>query len=198
MKRNLITIKFLRIILLSCSLLSIQYTFAQNDSFNMPTAKITLSFLGKDSLKQVTATLTKPDGNGKDTAVKGVEIHFYIYRSFGLLPIEGDNLTTDENGAATVDFPNDIPGDKYGNVTVIAKVEDNDELGNIESKKTVQWGRPLTTEQTAQPRALWASGNNAPWPLVITVTTMVAIVWGVIFYIIIQLIAIKKARTVET
>ena len=116
-----------------------------------------------------------------------------MYRSFGLLPIEGDNLTTDENGEATVDFPNDIPGDKSGNVTVIARVEDNDELGNFETKKNIQWGIPVNQQQTAQPRALWSSGNNAPWPLVITVTSMVVIVWGIIFYIIFQLVAIKRA-----
>jgi len=170
----------------------VQPVLAQ-DSSNTSNAKITLSFSGKDSTRQVKATLTKPDANGNDTAVKGVDIHFYVYRSFGLLPIEGDNLTTDENGEATVDFPNDIPGDKSGNVTVIARVEDNDELGNFETKKNIQWGIPVNQQQTAQPRALWSSGNNAPWPLVITVTSMVVIVWGIIFYIIFQLVAIKRA-----
>src|SRR4051794_32957454 len=140
MKYNLIHIKFLRVVLISCLLLLMQHVFAQDSSSNASTAKITLSFLGKDSSRQVTATLTKADGSGKDTAVKSVDVHFYVYRSFGLLPIEGDNLTTDESGEATVDFPNDIPGDKSGNVTVIAKVEDNDELGNLETRKTVQWG----------------------------------------------------------
>ena len=192
MKHNSIHIKFLCIVLLSCSLLYVQPVLAQ-DSSNTSNAKITLSFSGKDSTRQVKATLTKPDANGNDTAVKGVDIHFYVYRSFGLLPIEGDNLTTDENGEATVDFPNDIPGDKSGNVTVIARVEDNDELGNFETKKNIQWGIPVNQQQTAQPRALWSSGNNAPWPLVITVTSMVVIVWGIIFYIIFQLVAIKRA-----
>jgi len=193
MKYNLINIKFLRIVLLSYLLLCIQQAFAQDSSISAATAKITLSFLGKDSARQVTATLTKPDMNGNDTAVKGVDVHFYIYRSFGLLPIEGDNLTTDDNGEVIVDFPNDIPGDKSGNVTVIAKVEDNDELGNLEAEKVVRWGVPVNSEQNVQTRALWASANNAPWPLVITVTSIVGIVWGIIFYIIFQLVAIKRA-----
>jgi hypothetical protein len=171
--------------------------FAQ-DSNNSGATKITLSFLGKDSARQVKATLTKPDANGNDTAVKGVDIHFYVYRSFGLLPIEGDNLTTDENGEVIVDFPNDIPGDKSGNVIVVAKVEDNDELGDIEAKKTVRWGISVNKEQTVGVRALWSSGNNAPWPLVITVTAMVAIVWGIVVYIILQLVAIKRAGRYET
>jgi len=190
-------IKLLCAVLVSCSLLCIQHAFAQ-DSSNAGAAKITLSFLGKDSARQVKATLTKPDANGNDTAVKGIDIHFYIYRSFGLLPIEGDNLTTDENGEAIVDFPNDIPGDKSGNVTVIARVEDNDEAGNPETKKNIQWGVPVNSQQAVQPRALWSSANNAPWPLVITVTGMVGIVWGIILYIFFQLVAIKKAGRYET
>ena len=184
-------------VLASCSLLCIQHAFAQ-DSSNVGIAKLTVSFLGKDSTRQVMATITKPDGTGKDTAVKGVEVHFYIYRSFGLLPIEGDNTTTDENGEATADFPSDIPGDKSGIVTVIARVEDDEQLGNIETKKNIQWGIPVNKQQTAQPRALWSSANNAPWLLVITVTAMVGVVWGIIVYIIFQLVAIKRAGRYET
>jgi hypothetical protein len=197
MKYNLLNIRFLCAVLASCSLLCVQHAFAQ-DSSNAGIAKLTVSFLGKDSTRQVMAAITKPDGTGKDTAVKGVEVHFYIYRSFGLLPIEGDNTTTDENGEATADFPSDIPGDKSGNVTVIARVEDDEQLGNIETKKNIQWGIPVNKQQTAQPRALWSSANNAPWLLVITVTGMVGVVWGIIVYIIFQLVAIKRASRYET
>ena len=87
-------------------------------------------------------------------------MHVYVKKSFGLLPIEGDNLTTDENGEATVNFPADLPGDASGNVTVIAKVEDNDELGNLETAKSVKWGSPVSNMQTLDIRTLWASGKN--------------------------------------
>ena len=197
MKYNLLNIRFLCAVLTSCSLLCVQHAFAQ-DSSNAGIAKLTVSFLGKDSTRQVMAAITKPDGTGKDTAVKGVEVHFYIYRDFGLLPVEGDNTTTDENGEATADFPSDIPGDKSGIVTVIARVEDDEQLGNIETKKNIQWGIPVNKQQTAQPRALWSSANNAPWLLVITVTAMVGVVWGIIVYIIFQLVAIKRAGRYET
>jgi len=178
-------------------LLSLQDMFGQ-DSSHAVKAKITISFGVEDSIKQVKAIITKTEANGNDAAVKGVEVHFYIKKSFGLLPLEGDFTTTDENGESSVDFPTDIPGDKSGDVTVIAKVEDNDELGNLETIKTVKWGVPVNTEQSVPTRALWASANNAPWPLTITVTGIVVIVWGIIFYIIFQLVAIKKAGKYET
>ena len=186
MKHNL-KIKFLRLVLISCCFLFAQNLFAQ-DSSNTSNAKIQISFSKEDSIKEINAVITNAD-----TAVKGVDVHFYIKKSFGLLPLEGDFTTTDADGKASVDFPTDIPGDQAGNVTVIAKVEDNDELGNLETTKTVQWGVPVSAEQSVQTRALWASANNAPWPLVITVTGMVGIVWGTIFYIVFQLVAIKRA-----
>jgi hypothetical protein len=91
--------------------------------------------------EQVTANLTNAG-----TAVKDIDIHFYVKKSFGLLPLEGDFTTTDENGEASVDFPTDLPGDVSGNVIVIARVEDDEKLGNVEAMKTVNWGIPVKAE----------------------------------------------------
>jgi hypothetical protein len=159
-------------------------------------ARITISFAEEDSVKQVKAVITNADSSGKESPVKGVEIKFYVKKSFGLLPLEGDNTTTDADGEASVEFPNDLPGDSLGNVTVIAKVEDNDVLGNIEEYKTVKWGKPVLFAKLSQ-RALWASGKNAPVPLVIIVSGMVAGAWAVIMYILYQLIQIKKSGNYE-
>jgi hypothetical protein len=189
MARNPTNIKLLFIIFSSCLLM--QHLFAQ-DSSSAGSAKITISFSEKDSSRQVAAKLINAD-----TAVAGVDVHFYVKKSFGLLPLEGDNVTTDENGEATVDFPTDLPGDVSGNVIVIARVEDDEKLGNVEAMKTVNWGIPVKAEQPKPTRALWSSGDNAPWPLTITVTGVVIIVWGIIFYIFYQLVKIKKAGKYE-
>ena len=186
MESNLINIKSLRIILTACLLLFMQQLFAQ-DSTGSGSAKISLSFSEKDSVREVTANLTNAG-----TAVKDIDIHFYVKKSFGLLPLEGDFTTTDENGEASVDFPTDLPGDVSGNVIVIARVEDDEKLGNVEAMKTVNWGIPVKAESGVAVRSLSSSGDNAPWPLTITVTSLVVIVWGIIFYILYQLILIKK------
>ncbi len=192
MNSNSINIKIFIPGLLACQLLFVQNLFAQ-DSTVEAKAAIKISCLKGDSLNQVKATVTKLDSAGTVIPAKDVEVHVYVKKSFGLLPIEGDNLTTDENGEATVDFPADLPGDASGNVTVIAKVEDNDELGNLETAKSVKWGIPVSNVQTLDIRTLSASGRYAPWPLVIIVTGLVGIVWGVIIYIFYQLIVIKKS-----
>ena len=186
MESDLSNIKLLRIILTSCLLFFMQQLFAQ-DSTSGGSAKISLSFSEKDSVRQVTANLTNAG-----TAVKDIDIHFYVKKSFGLLPLEGDFTTTDENGEASVDFPTDLPGDVSGNVIVIARVEDDEKLGNLETMKTVNWGIPVKAESGVAVRSLSSSGDNAPWPLTITVTSLVVIVWGIIFYILYQLILIKK------
>jgi len=192
MKRDLTSLKKgISLLFLSVLILCTKSLFAQ-DSTESGQAKITISFGEKDSVRQVAAKLTNAD-----TAVKDIDIHFYVKKSFGLLPLEGDNATTDENGEASVDFPTDLPGDASGNVIVIAKVEDDEKLGNVEAMKTINWGVPAKAEQSKPARALWSSGNNAPWPLTITVTSLVILVWGIIFYILYQLVAIKKEGKYE-
>ena len=161
MNRNSMNIKIFIPGLLACQLLFVQNLFAQ-DSTAEAKAAIKISCLKGDSLNQVKATVTKLDSAGTVIPAKDVEVHVYVKKSFGLLPIEGDNLTTDENGEATVDFPADLPGDASGNVTVIAKVEDNDELGNLETAKSVKWGSPVSNMHIRDIRTLWASGKNAP------------------------------------
>ncbi|MEO8148912.1 MAG: hypothetical protein ABI723_14800 [Bacteroidia bacterium] len=176
-------------------LLVFQNLYAQDET-NSVKANITLSFSKADSINEIKALVTHVDSSNKENPAKGIEVHFFIKKSFGLLPIEGDNTTTDENGEASVEFPKDLPGDSIGNVTVIAKVEDNDELGELETMKSVKWGKPVIIE-TTHPRALWASGNNAPVSLVVIISGMVAGVWAVIVYILYQLIQIKKSGTYE-
>ena len=111
MKNKMINTKTLLSFISSLTiLLSAQQIFAQ-DSSESGKAKIAISFSTEDSSHTIIAKLTNAD-----TAVKGVDIHFYIKKSFGLLPLQGDFTTTDESGEASVDFPTDIPGDAGGNV----------------------------------------------------------------------------------
>jgi hypothetical protein len=187
--------KVLTVTIVVLQLLYLQNLSAQDES-NSTKAKIAISFAEEDSVRQVKAVITKTDSSGKENPIKGIEIKFCVKKSFGLLPLEGDNTTTDANGEASVEFPKDLPGDSLGNVTVIAKVEDNDAVGNIETAKTVKWGKPVLYVKLNQ-RALWASGKNAPVPLVIIVSGMVLGAWTVIMYILYQLIQIKKSGNYE-
>ena len=162
------------------------------DTENTNHYKLELSFLKDDTINKAKAVVTSIGSANEAKPVKDVEVTFYAKKSYGLLPL-GDAQTTDENGEATVEFPTDLPGDSAGGVQVIARVEDNDELGNLEDSKVTNWGIPTFVDNEFHRRALWGSAANAPLPLVFTVTTMVVLVWGVIIYIVILLFKIPKS-----
>jgi hypothetical protein len=157
--------------------------------------KIVISFQKEDTINKVVATISSLDS--ASASVKDVEVKFYAKKSFGLLPLSEDAVSTDENGVATIDFPTDLPGDAQGNILVLVRLEDNEDLGDLQDMKTINWGIPKSPDNEFHTRALWASGANAPIPLVITVTSMVLGVWAVIFYIILQLFKIKKTASYE-
>jgi hypothetical protein len=175
---------FFKIIAAALSILSLN-VFGQD-------AVIKLSFSEEDSVRTVNALITKAGEDGIQAPVKGVDVKIYVKRSFSLLPVEGENLTTDDNGEASVEFPKDIPGDEEGKLTVIGKVEDNDELGELETSEIINWGTQLKPDESFSKRALWQTAANAPLPLVIFVTSMIALVWGFIFYIVFLLFRINK------
>lgn len=149
-------------------------------------AQITLTLGVQDSVKQAKAVVTK-----NHTPLKGVDVVFLIKKSFGSLPL-GDAVTTDENGEAVANFPTDIPGDPQGNVTVLAKVEENDQTGELLASKSTNWGVPTTVKSTFDTRTLWGTAENAPLPLVVTVVSLVALVWGIIFYMLLQLVKVNR------
>ena len=75
-----------------------------------------------DSIKTITVNAIVNE-NGEDKPVPDEIVMIYVPRMFSLLLI--NELTLDENGTASFEFPSDLPGDKDGNLTIIAKFEEN-------------------------------------------------------------------------
>src|SRR5665647_748307 len=144
-----------------------------------------------DTARLVTAKVTEIGKEGKEIPVKGAELKFYVQRLFGFMPASEDNtISTDENGEASFAFPKNIPGDTAGIITIAARMEDNEQFGNVEKKATESWGIALAVDKDPFPRALWES--SAPLPLVITISTLFGGVWFTYFFIFFQLRKIKK------
>lgn len=121
--------------------------FDGNDTYKSTEKEITvrdtrmeLSFSEIDSVKTITITVNEIIGNDKEIPLEEVDISFYVHRLFGLMKI-GEGWI--ENGESSIEFPNDITGDTVGNVTVIAKIEDNDIYGNIKKEESITWGVPV-------------------------------------------------------
>ena len=106
---------------------------------------------------------------------------------FSLLPVS--ELTLDETGKASVEFPSDMPGDKEGNLTILAKFEENPTFGNVEKRETLKWGVPTDYSVPKTHRALWT--KTAPKWMIYTLSVLLAGVWGHYLFAFISLIRIK-------
>jgi hypothetical protein len=123
--------------------------------------------------------------------VSDAEVKVFIKRHFGRLTVGDDFYMTDEEGTVETDFKDEIPGDENGVIFIGAMIEDNDEYGNVITYKAVTWGTPLIVAKE-NGRALWATRDKAPWWLLVFPNLIIAGVWGVIIYLIVQVYKIKK------
>lgn len=162
--------------------------------FAITKAKIALDTATGDGVRSITASVMKLQNNEWVPAAD-VELKLGIERMGGILPA-GDEptYTTDSTGTATCEFKRDsLPGDLHGNIILAARVEDNDELGNLLIEKPVPWG--IAEKQNNlffSQRALWATHHRTPLWLLLMAYSIGLGVWGTIIYLIFQLVKIKK------
>lgn len=148
--------------------------------------KMELTLTEVDSIKNVSVRAFSMEG-GNEKPVVGETVKVYVPRMFSMLPI-GD-LTLDDSGSASIEFPSDLPGDKEGNLVIIAKIEDNSTYGTIEKRETIKWGTPTDYSVPVTHRALWTS--IAPKWMIYSLSVLLAGVWGHYLYAIISLIRIR-------
>jgi hypothetical protein len=167
--------------------------FNGNDTIETASAELPV----KDVILEV--TFTEPDSiktvsvkaytieNGKETPVSGEPVVVYVPRMFSLLQI--GEITLDDNGSGTLEFPSDLPGDKDGNITVVTKFEENATFGNVEKQMNLKWGVPTDYSQPSTHRALWT--KTAPKWMIYTLSILLAGVWGHYLFAIVSLIRIR-------
>jgi hypothetical protein len=156
-------------------------------------ARLLIDAVADSQTKNITATFSALD-NGNWIPVKGVEIKILIKRMGGDLTV-GDEATytTDSSGAVTAEFKRDsIPGDANGNIVLIAKVEDNDQYGNLSVEKTAKWGARFAYHSTFNERSLFATRDKTPIWLLFMAYFIIGIVWGTLIYLVFQIFKIKK------
>jgi hypothetical protein len=139
-----------------------------------------------DSIRTVSLNAVKTD-KGTRVPVSGDLVTVYVPRMFSLLPV--GEITLDNTGSGSIQFPADLPGDKEGNLTVIARFEEHPEFGNIEKRTTLKWGVPSTSTVHAGHRALWT--KTAPKWMIYTLSILLTGVWGHYLFAIISLIRIR-------
>jgi hypothetical protein len=133
----------------------------------------------------------------KDTSwvpVKAVDVIIAIKRLDAYLNVnEKASFTTDSTGQVSADFKRDnIPGDANGNIVIVAKVDDNDQYGNLLIEKTVPWGAKFTPVNNFNKRTLFATSGKSPIWLLLIAGSIVISVWGVLILLVINFFKIKK------
>jgi len=126
--------------------------------------------------------------SGTETPVDSTTLGVYVKRMFSALKLgEG---TTDEAGEATIEIPNNLPGDDKGNLTLLARLDESETYGNLEGSVIQPWGRPVSEELKELPRALWSS--HPPIWMLVTFVVLMSAVWGHYLVIIIQLFRLRR------
>ena len=174
--------------------LNFKASFAGKDSLEaaeevvaVKRARLEITPVKEDSVLSVKVKLVDLS-TGTETPVDSTTLGVYVKRMFSALKLgEG---TTDEAGEATIEIPNQLPGDDKGNLTLLARLDENETYGNLEASVVQQWGSPVSYELKELPRALW-SPHPPVWMLVTFVILMSA-VWGHYLVIIIQLFRLRK------
>lgn len=124
--------------------------------------------------------------------VSGADLTLFASRTFGLLPVS-EKVVTNINGEAIFRFPQDLPGDTAGNINLTVRMVD--EIGNFgeaESSIILPVGKPFFPTSLTDERAMWNVRSKAPIWLILTYCGAVIIVFGFIFFILGQLLKIRK------
>jgi len=160
---------------------------AAEEEVTIKRARLEIVPVKDDSLYSVTVKLIDI-ATGTEIPVPETALGVFVHRSFNPLKIgEG---TTDENGEASVEIPKNLPGDAKGNITLMARLDENEIYGNMEASVVQKWGIPVSDVIENQPRALWSS--HPPVWMLVTFILLMAIVWGHYIVIIYQLLRLRK------
>ncbi len=155
-------------------------------------AQIELTLNEEDSIRTMKAkVLVFEDGSWKPAPE--TEMKFVVKRLLSDLNAgEEEMYTTDELGEASSEFKISIPGDAEGDILIAAKIEESDVYGSISSSKAMKWGIPLKADNSFTKRTLFATRDKTPLWLLIFPNMIIIIVWGFIFYLMYQIIQIRK------
>ncbi len=149
--------------------------------------ELAFSFDIEDSVK-IVSVFAYEENDGEKIPVEEVDILLGVQRLYSVLPI--DKVETNEDGVGLLEFPDDIPGDSTGMISIIAKIDEHDDYATVEKSAEVNWGTPVSYEVKPLPRQLWT--DEAPLWMIFSVFIILAGAWYHFFLSISKLRKIKK------
>lgn len=158
---------------------------AETEELRIRDLRLELDLQEIDSVKTVVVNAFAKDSLGVDTPISDAYIKISMEGMISPMLIGEEFI---EDGELQVKFPEGMPGDIDGNVTVFAKIEDNDTFGNVIQQQSIGWGTPK--EMLAENNKLWSEA--APIWMYVVLTVLLVGVWANFAYTIINLFKIKK------
>jgi len=166
-----------------------KYEYAEGDVM-VKDVRIEFAFELVDSVKTIVYNGVIVGKDDEEMPLADDDIYFYVPRMFSDLKIADGWF--EEDGTGTVEFPDNIIGDSLGVLTVIAKIEEHFDYGNVEKRVNIDWGVPKHPIPEEHPyRELWTP--VAPLWMIVTLIIMLVGVWGHYFYAMYQLYMINKS-----
>jgi hypothetical protein len=165
------------------------YRSASND-LEIMDLDLDISFEIEDSVKYLRVVATRPDIDGSMMPVEELEILIGVQRLYSVLPV--DDMETDEDGFAELEFPDNIPGNADGAIQVVARIDDSDDFGTVAAIATADWGVPVSYEIKPLPRQLFT--DEAPLWMIASVFVMLLGAWYHFFLSVSKLVKLKKAK----
>lgn len=147
---------------------------------------LSLNLEEKDSVRTILVNANSLGVNDEQIPLKEATVNIYVQGLFTKLKV-GD--CTIANGQGSFKFPDNIQGDENGNTKIFAKVEEDENYGDVEKVEMAKWGQHRLgfVEPT---RSLWSAG--APLWMIITLTVLLVGVWSHYLFAIIQLVKVHK------
>jgi len=175
---------------------NIEVVFNGNDAFKEASksivfkdAAIDAKLVTIDSVNYVSATLID---KSTDSLIIGQSLKVQIQRLFKNLPIGEEFNETDEDGTILVTIPEGIPG-VDGMLAIEVILSESDEYGTIKAIVSAPIGKVIVDESTFDQRTMWSPRSKTPLFLLIFPNILTFGIWGIIIYLILNLIKINKS-----
>jgi len=122
--------------------------------------------------------------------VPGAEIQLFAKRSFGNILLEEG--VTNDIGKAVFSHPDDLPGDLEGKLDIMVRLADDETYGTVTKDSAMAVGLPLSPVSLVEERAMWNIMKKAPIWILATYIIGFLVVWGLIFFVMVELRSIFK------
>ena len=135
-------------------------------------ASLSMKLNKTDEKNEVTVTVKNANGDG----VKKAKVVLSIKRLYSLLPV--DVVKTNAKGQAKFEIPTDIPGDRSGNIEIVAQIVKDRKYGSITKTEVIDWGIKNTYKVTEEQKSLWT--ESAPLWMEIAILALFVLVFGLL------------------